>query len=73
MKTLNSFILGVAMIVVSVLMEIFWINTGAETLGIFSLLAALAASGSLARTIRLDYASADNRFRKLLTVTGLEH
>ena len=73
MKTYNSFILSAAMIVVSVLMEIFWINTGAETLGIFSLLAALIASGALARFIRLDYISADARLRRFLTVTGLEH
>ena len=73
MKTYKSFILGIAMIAISVLMEVFWINTGAETLGVFSLLAALVASGALARFIRLDYVSANDRLRKFLTVTGLEH
>jgi hypothetical protein len=72
MKINGSLLLGVAMIVVTVLMEIFWINTGAAALGIFSLLAAFAASGALARFIRLDYASSDSRLRKFLTVAGLE-
>lgn len=73
MKTSKSFLLGMAMIAVSVLMEIFWINTGSTALGVFSLCAALTASGALARCIRLDYCSADDRLRRFLTVTGLEH
>ena len=36
MKTNSSLILGLAMIVLAVLMEVFWINTGAEALGIVS-------------------------------------
>ena len=72
MKTNSSLILGLAMIVLAVLMEVFWINTGAEALGIFSLLAALTASGALARFIRLDYETTNVKLRKFLKVTGLE-
>ena len=72
MKISGSFILGLVMIVFSILMEIFWINTGAEALGVFSLLAALTASGALARFIRLDYETSNKKLRKFLTVTGLE-
>ena len=72
MKTNSSLILGLAMIVLAVLMEVFWINTGAEALGIFSLLAALTASGALARFIRLDYETSNVKLRKYLKVTGLE-
>ena len=72
MKINSSFILGLAMIVLAVLMEVFWINTGAEALGIFSLLAALTASGALARFIRLDYETSNVKLRKFLKVTGLE-
>ncbi len=72
MKINGSFILGVAMSAVAILMEIFWISTGAVVLGVFSLLAALAASCALARTIRLDYVSSDTGLRRFLTVTGLE-
>jgi hypothetical protein len=72
MKINSSFILGLAMIILAVLMEVFWINTGAEVLGIFSLLAAITASGALARFIRLDYETSDVRFRKTLKVMGLE-
>ena len=72
MKTNSSLILGLAMIVLAVLMEVFWINTGAEALGIFSLLAALTASGALARFIRLDYETSNVILRKFLKVTGLE-
>ena len=72
MKINSSFILGLAMIILAVLMEVFWINTGAEVLGIFSLLAAITASGPLARFIRLDYETSDVRFRKTLKVMGLE-
>ena len=72
MKINGSFVLGVAMIAVEVLMELFWISTGAMALGVFSLVAALTASGALARFIRLDYASSNDRLRKFLTVAGLE-
>ena len=72
MKINGSFILGVAMIAVAVLMELFRISTGAMALGVFSLIAALTASGALARFIRLDYASSNDRLRKFLTVAGLE-
>ena len=72
MKTKSSLILGLAMIVLAVLMEVFWVNTGAEALGIFSLLAALTASGALARFIRLDYETSNVKLRKFLKVTGLE-
>ncbi len=72
MKNKGSFFLSAAMLVTAVLMEVFWIQTGAETLGVFSLLAALVASGALAHSIRLDYASADAGLRRFLTVTGLE-
>ena len=72
MKINGSFVLGVAMIAVKVLMELFWISTGAMALGVFSLVAALTASGALARFIRLDYASSNDRLRKFLTVAGLE-
>ena len=72
MKINSSFILGLAMIILAVLMEVFWINTGAEALGIFSLLAALTASGALARFIRLDYETSNVKLRKFLKVTGLE-
>ena len=72
MKTNSSLILGLAMIVLAVLMEVFWINTGAEALGIFSLLAALTASGALARFIRLDYETSNVKLRKFLKVTGLK-
>ena len=72
MKTNSSLILGLAMIVLAVLMEVFWVNTGAEALGIFSLLAALTASGALARFIRLDYETSNVKLRKFLKVTGLE-
>lgn len=72
MKINSSFILGLAMIILAVLMEVFWINTGAEALGIASLLAAITASGALARFIRLDYETSDVRFRKTLKVMGLE-
>ena len=72
MKTNSSLILGLAIIVLAVLMEVFWINTGAEALGIFSLLAALTASGALARFIRLDYETSNVKLRKFLKVTGLE-
>ena len=72
MKINGAFILGAAMIAVAILTETFWFNTGATALGILSLLAALTASGALARYIRLDDASSDIRLRKFLTVTGLE-
>ena len=72
MKINGTFIFGAAMIAVTILMEIFWINTEAAALGILSLLAALTASEALARFIRLDYASSNARLRKFLTVTGLE-
>ena len=72
MKTNSNLILGLAMIVLAVLMEVFWVNTGAEALGIFSLLAALTASGALARFIRLDYETSNVKLRKFLKVTGLE-
>ena len=72
MKINGAFILAVAMIAVTILMEVFWINTGATALGILSLLAAFTASGALARYIRLDYTSSNIRLRKFLTVTGLE-
>ena len=72
MKINSSFILGLAMIVLAVLMEMFWISTGAEALGVFSLIAALVASGALARFIRMDYETSDIRFRKTLKVLGLE-
>ena len=72
MKINGALLLAVAMIAVAILTEVFWIQTGAAALGILSLLAALTASGALARVIRLDYASADLRLRKFLTVTGLE-
>jgi hypothetical protein len=72
MKINGNFILGVAMIVIAVMMEIFWFQTGSDSLGVFSLIAALAASGALARFIRLDYETTDVRFRKTLKVMGLE-
>jgi len=72
MKINGNFILGVAMIAIAVLMEVFWFQTGADALGVFSLIAALAASGALARFIRLDYETTDVRFRKTLKVMGLE-
>lgn len=72
MKINGNFILGVAMIAIAVLMEIFWFQTGADALGVFSLIAALVASGALARFIRLDYETNDVRFRKTLKVMGLE-
>lgn len=73
MKINSSFILGIAMIVVAILMEVFWIQTNASALGIFSVIAAMIASGALARFIRLDYKSSDQRIRKFLTVVGLEN
>ena len=72
MKNKGSLILGVAMIAMAVLMEVFWLSTGSAALGVFSLAAALTASGALARFIRLDYESSDARLRRFLTVTGLE-
>ena len=72
MKINGNFILGVAMIAIAVLMEVFWFQTSADALGVFSLIAALAASGALARFIRLDYETTDGRFRKTLKVMGLE-
>lgn len=54
MKINGSFILGLAMIAFSILMEMFWFQTGADSLGVFSLIAALAAAGALDRFIRLN-------------------
>ena len=72
MKINKNAILGAAMIVVAILMEVFWIRTDSTGLGVFSLAAAFIASGALARLIRFDYASSDVRLRRFLTVTGLE-
>ena len=72
MNISKNAILGAAMIVVAILMEVFWIRTGSTALGVFSLAAAFIASGALARFIRSDYASSDVRLRRFLTVTGLE-
>lgn len=73
MKTNGSLILGVAMTFLCVLMEIFWIQTGSSILGGFSVLLMLAASGALARTVRLDYASGNPALRKFLTTVGMEN
>ena len=72
MKINGSFILGMAMTVIAILMELFWFQTGADSLGVITLMAALTASCAFARFIRLDYASSNDRLRKFLTVVGLE-
>ena len=51
----------------------FGISTGAASLGVFTLIVALIASGALARSIRIDYESGSKRLRKFLVVTGLEN
>ena len=69
---MKNLILGSLMMVVAILLEIFWIQTGAVALGVFSLIAALVASGLFSRVIRMDYKSSDARIGKLLAVMGLE-
>ena len=72
MEINRNILLGAALIVVSVLLELFWIQTGSAPLGIFSLIAALISSAALARSVRLDYEAADSKLRKFLIIVGLE-
>ena len=73
MKTNKNIILGTLLIALTVLMELFWIQTGATVLGLFTLVIALIASGACARAISLDYITSDTRLRKFLNVVGLEN
>lgn len=73
MKCSGSFILGVVMTGLSVLMELFWIQTGSTALGVLSLILVFVASGAFARMIRPDYPSGNRALRKFLTVVGLEN
>ena len=73
MKINKNFIFGALLIAAAILLEVFWIRTGATALGVFTLAAALIASGAFARAIPLDYTASDSKLRKFLTVVGLEH
>lgn len=73
MKINKDFIFGVLLIAAAILLEVFWIRTGATALGVFTLVAALVASGAFARAIPQDYTASDSKLRKFLTVVGLEH
>ena len=73
MKINKDFIIGVLLIAAAILLEVFWIQTGATALGVFTLAAALIASGAFARAIPLDYTASDSKLRKFLNVVGLEH
>ena len=73
MKTNNKFILGTLLLVFAVLLELFWIQTGATVLGVFSLVIALIASGAYARAIPLEYTASDPRLHRFLCVLGLKN
>ncbi|MBR5932290.1 MAG: hypothetical protein IKZ95_09755 [Lachnospiraceae bacterium] len=73
MKINKDFIIGVLLIAAAILLEVFWIQTGATALGVFTLVTALIASGAFARAIPLDYTASDSKLRKFLTVVGLEN
>ena len=69
----KNILFGALFLAAAILLELFWISTGAVSLGVFTLIVALIASGALARSIRLDYEAHNKRLRKFLTVTGLEN
>lgn len=69
----RNILFGVLFLAAAILLEFFWISTGAASLGVFTLIVALIASGALARSIRIDYESGSKRLRKFFTVTGLEN
>ena len=69
---MKKLILSIAMIIIAILMEFFATQTASDVLALFALVAALTASGAMARAIRLDYTSSNSSIRKFLTVTGLE-
>ena len=73
MKTNKNIILGTLLITLAILLEVFWIQTGATALGVFTLVIALFASGVYARAIPLDYTASDSSLRKFLNVVGLEN
>jgi hypothetical protein len=72
MKINKNFIFGILLTAAAILLEVFWIQTGATALGVFTLVIALSASGAYARALPLDYTTSDSRLRKFLSVVGLE-
>ena len=72
MKNNGKIIISALLIASAILLEVFWIQTSSTVLGVFSLIVALVASGALARTITLDYASGNAKLRKYLNIIGLE-
>ena len=73
MKINKYFIFGTLLIALAVLLEVFWIRTGATALGVFTLVIALIASGVYARAIPLDYTASDSRLHRFSYVLGLEN
>ena len=69
----KNILFGALLLATAILLEFFWISTGAVSLGVFTLLIALIASGTLARSIRIGYGTNSKRLRKFFTVTGLEN
>ena len=69
----KNIILGALFLSAAILLEFFWISTGAVSLGVFTLIVALIASGALAQSIRIGYETNNKRLRKFFTVTGLEN
>ena len=69
----KNIIFGALFLSAAILLEFFWISTGTASLGVFTLIVALIASGALARSIRIGYETNNKRLRKFFTVTGLEN
>ena len=69
----KNILFGALLLAAAILLEFFWISTGAVSLGVFALIIALIASGALARSIRIGYETNSQRLRKFFTVTGLEN
>ena len=69
----KNILFGALLLAAAILLEFFWISTGAVSLGVFTLIIALIASGALARSIRIGYETNRQRLRKFFTVTGLEN
>ena len=69
----KNILFGALFLATAILLEFFWLSTGAVSLGVFTLIIALIASGTLARSIRIGYQTNSKRLRKFFTVTGLEN
>ena len=51
----KNILFAVLFLAAAIILEFFWFSTGAASLGVFTLIVALIASGALARSIRTGY------------------